>query len=163
MSTPNPSPARPPRLAGEQHLSVYAIGLGLWATGALWLLLHYFFAPETPFGPSPHPLEFWSRAAHGAFGFAALWLFGMLWGTHIVEGWRALRRRWSGSAMFSMFAWLVVSGYLLYYLGGEQPLAITTLLHWSVGLLSPLPFLLHRFAVPPSKRAAAAGKPQQVG
>ena len=154
MSTHRPLRVRPPRLASEQRLSVYAVGFGLWTTGAAWLLLHYFLAQETPFGPSPHPLEFWSRAAHGAFGFAALWLFGMLWGTHIVDGWRSLRRRWSGAAMFVIFAWLVVSGYLLYYLGGEQTLAVTTVLHWSIGLLCPLPFLLHRFAVSTAKRAA---------
>jgi hypothetical protein len=159
MSTRISFGIRPPRLHGEQRLSVYAVGLGLWATGALWLLLHYFFAQETPFGPSPHPLEFWSRAAHGAFGFAALWLFGMLWGTHIVDGWRSLRRRWSGSAMFAIFAWLVVSGYLLYYLGGEQILAITTFLHWSIGLACPLPFLLHRFAASLTKRVAASERP----
>ena len=158
MSTPSSLPVRPPRLQGEQRVSVYAVGLGLWATGAVWLLLHYFLAQETPFGPSPHPLEFWSRAAHGAFGFAAIWLFGMLWGTHIVDGWRSLRRRWSGSAMFAIFAWLVVSGYLLYYLGGEQTLLVTTVLHWSVGLLCPLPFLLHRFAASSAKRAAASGR-----
>ena len=157
MTMPIPFRVRPPRLAGEQRVSVYAVGLGLWATGALWLLLHYFFAQETPFGPSPHPLEFWFRAGHGAFGFAALWLFGMLWGTHIMDGWRSLRRRWSGSAVFMIFAWLVLSGYLLYYLGGEQTLAATTVLHWLVGLLSPLPFLLHRFAAF-AKRAAASGR-----
>ena len=156
MSTQSPLRVRPPRLPGEYRLSVYAIGLGLWATGAIWLLLHYFFAQETPFGPSPHPLEFWSRAAHGAFGFAALWLFGMLWGTHVVDGWRSLRRRWSGSAMFAIFAWLVVSGYLLYYLGGEQTLLLTTVLHWAVGLLCPLPFLLHRFAMSAAKRGAVS-------
>jgi len=146
MKTHIPLPVRPPRLAGEQRLSVYIVGLGLWVSGSLWLVLHYFLTQETAFGPSPHPLEFWSRAAHGAFGFAALWLFGMLWGTHIVDGWRSLRRRWSGSAMFAIFAWLVVSGYLLYYLGGEQTLAVTTLLHWSIGVFCPLPFVLHRFA-----------------
>ena len=147
---------RPPRLSGEQRLSVYVVGMGLWATGGLWLLLHYFFQLETPFGPTPHPLEFWSRAVHGAFGFAALWLFGMMWGTHVVEGWRSLRRRWSGAAMFAIFAWLVLSGYLLYYLGGEQTLSVTTVLHWSIGLLCPLPFMLHRFAGSTAKRVAAS-------
>lgn len=150
---------RPPRLPSDKRLSVYVVGLGLWTTGGLWLLLHYFFQQETPFGPAPHPLEFWSRAAHGAFGFAALWLFGMLCGTHVVEGWRSLRRRWSGSVMFAIFAWLVVSGYLLYYLGGEQSLALTTILHWAIGLLCPLLFVLHRFAASTTKRVATSNRP----
>ena len=58
--------------------------------------------------------------------------------------------------MFAIFAWLVVSGYLLYYLGGEQSLMVITVLHWTVGLLCPLPFLLHRFAVSAAKRATAS-------
>src|SRR5262249_54829122 len=89
-----PLPVRAPRLSQARRLAVYLISSGIWATGALWLLFHYFFVRETAFGPSPHPLEFWSRAAHGAFGFAALWLFGVLWGAHVIEGWRSLRRRW---------------------------------------------------------------------
>ena len=56
---------------------------GLWGTGAAWLLLHYFFVQEGPFGPGPHPLEFWSIAAHGAFAFASLWMIGLLWSVHV--------------------------------------------------------------------------------
>jgi hypothetical protein len=137
---------RPPRLARSRKITLYIIAAGTWATGALWLLFHYALMRETPFGPAPHPLEFWSRATHGAFAFAALWLFGMLWGTHVLEGWRTFRRRWTGSVMFGLFAWLVLSGYLLYYLGNEELLATTAILHWSIGLACPVPFLFHRFA-----------------
>ena len=61
--------------------------------------------------------------------------------------------------MFAIFAWLVISGYLLYYLGGEQTLAFTTIMHWAVGLACPLPFLLHRFSAVTSKHNAASGRP----
>jgi hypothetical protein len=134
---------------------VYASGAGIWLTGALWLLFHYFLASDGPFGPTPHPLEFWSRAAHGAFGFASLWVFGMLWGSHVVEGWRSRRRRWSGSLAFALFAWLVASGYLLYYLGNDGLISAVSLLHWSIGLATPLPFLLHRFAGTAAKKPGA--------
>jgi len=146
-------PARPPQLSRERRRAVYAIGGGIWLTGAAWVLLHYFFVRNGPFGPNPHPLEFWSRAAHGAFGFASLWLFGMLWGAHVTDGWRSLRRRWTGSLMFVLFGWLVVSGYLLYYLGNDGIIGATALLHWSVGLICPLPFLIHRSAGTSKKEA----------
>jgi hypothetical protein len=149
-------PARPPQLSRETRRAVYAIGGGIWFTGGAWLLLHYFLAADGPFGPSPHWLEFWSRAAHGLFGIGSIWLFGMLWGAHVTEGWRSLRRRWTGSVMFGLFAWLVASGYLLYYLGNDRLIAATSLLHWSVGLLCPLPFVLHLFATPRKKHAGAA-------
>ena len=148
-------PPRAPQLSCARRRTVYAVGAGVWLTGALWVLFHYFFFRNGPFGPSPHPLEFWSRAVHGAFGFASLWVFGMLWGVHIIEGWRSGRRRWSGSFSFALFAWLVVSGYLLYYLGDDRLISAVSLLHWSLGLASPLPFLLHRFAGAVAKKTPA--------
>jgi hypothetical protein len=103
-------------------------------------------AQEGDFGPSPHPLEFWSLAAHGAFALATLWMLGLLWAIHIPAGWRSLRRRWSGSFMFGVAAVLVISGYLLYYLGNPDIIPVVAVLHWGVGLACPALFLLHRFA-----------------
>lgn len=125
---------------------VYIIGGGVWLTGAVWLVAHYFLIVDGPFGPSPHPLEFWSRASHGAFSFASLWLLGLLWTVHIPAGWRSLRRRWTGSLTLGVSAWLVVSGYLLYYLGSDELISTITLLHWTVGLVSLVIFVLHRWA-----------------
>ena len=142
-------PAKPlpraPELSRSRALTVYVISLGLWLTGAVWVLSHYFLVQEGEFGPLPHPLEFWSIAAHGAFGFASLWLFGLLWSVHIPAGWRSVRRRWSGGVMFGVTAFLVVSGYLLYYLGSVEVISVVAALHWGVGLACPALFLLHRF------------------
>ena len=139
-------PVRPPKLSRTKRVSFYAIAAGLWLSGAAWLVAHYFLMRSSPFGTNPHPLEFWSRAAHGAFGFASLWLLGMLSTAHIPTGWRNQQRRWTGGLMLAVFACLMVSGYLLYYLGDDRLIATTALLHWSVGLAGPLAFLLHRFA-----------------
>lgn len=138
--------ARAPELSRSRQLTVYAISLGLWASGAIWLLLHYFFVEEGQFGPNPHPLEFWSIAAHGAFGFASIWLIGLLWNIHIPAGWRSLRRRWSGSLMFGASAFLILSGYLLYYFGDADLRPVLSALHWAVGLACPALFFAHRFA-----------------
>lgn len=138
--------ARAPELSRSRQVTVYVISLGLWVTGAVWLLAHYFLVYEGPFGPNPHPLEFWSIAAHGAFGFASLWLLGLLWSVHIPAGWRSLRRRWTGSIMFGVSGFLIVSGYLLYYLGSAEMIPVVALLHWGIGLACPALFLLHRFA-----------------
>ena len=138
--------ARAPALSRSRLLTVYGISFGIWASGALWLLLHYFFEQEGQFGPAPHPLEFWSIAAHGAFAFATLWLLGLMWSVHIPAGWRSIRRRWSGSIMFGCAAFLVISGYLLYYLGDADMIPIVAVLHWAVGLACPALFVLHRFA-----------------
>lgn len=143
---------RAPELSRSRTLTVYSISLGLWGTGAVWLLLHYFFVQEGPFGPGPHPLEFWSIAAHGAFAFASLWLIGLLWSVHIPAGWRSLRRRWSGSLMFGLAAFLILSGYLLYYFGDADLRPVLSVLHWGMGLACPALFLVHRFARDPADR-----------
>jgi hypothetical protein len=143
-------PAKPmpraPELSRNRVLTVYTISLGLWLTGAVWVIAHYTLVYEGEFGPLPHPLEFWSIAAHGAFAFASLWLIGLLWSVHIPAGWRSLRRRWSGSVMFSVAAFLILSGYFLYYLGAAEVISVVAVLHWAVGLACPALFLLHRFS-----------------
>jgi hypothetical protein len=150
----NYAPARPaaarvpraPELSRSRTLIVYTIGLGLWLSGAVWLIAHYALVYEGEFGPLPHPLEFWSIAAHGAFAFASLWLFGLLWSVHIPAGWRSLRRRWSGGLMFGLTTFLIVTGFLLYYLGSAEVISVVAALHWAIGLACPALFLLHRFS-----------------
>jgi hypothetical protein len=146
MNRPRTKPVpRAPELSRDKRRAVYVIGIGVWVTGAMWVVAHYFLMEMGPFGPAPHPLEFWSRASHGAFAFASLWLLGLLWSVHIPAGWRSLRRRWSGSIVFAISGWLVMSGFVLYYLGNDELISAVTLLHWSVGLLTPAIFLLHQW------------------
>lgn len=142
---------RAPELSRSRLLTVYVITLGLWTSGAAWLLLHYFFFEDGQFGPNPHPVEFWSIAAHGAFSFAFLWLLGVLWSVHIPAGWRSLRRRWTGSTMFGIAAFLTLTGYFLYYFGDADLRPVLAIFHWSVGLACPALFLLHRFARDPGR------------
>ena len=149
--TPHPLPIRAPQLSRTRRIAVYAIAGGVWLTGALWVLLHYFFMSEGQFGRAPHPMESWSLAAHGALAFASLWLFGLLWGVHIPAGWRASRRRWTGGIIFAFAAWFVITGYLLYYIGDDDWRDVTILAHWIMGLAAPIPFLLHRFQREPKR------------
>ena len=123
---------------------VYAVGFGVWATGCGWLVFHFFLRRQGDFGPEPSPAEPWWLKAHGAFGFAALWTFGLLWGVHIVAGWRSKRRRWSGALMFALFALLILSGWLLYYAGDDALRGAVSYAHWIVGLGAPALFLWHR-------------------
>lgn len=117
--------------------TVYAILLGCWASGALWLLVHFELPHRGEFGLTLSPLEPWFLAAHGAFAFAALGLGGWLLATHVPPGWRSGRSRPSGIAMASGTAVLIVTGYLLYYLGGDRSRALVSIAHWAVGLTMP--------------------------
>ena len=134
---------RPLPLAPAQPLALYAVCGGLWLSGALWLLFHYLLARPSQFGQTTHPLEAWWLTAHGAFAFVAIFTFGLLWGTHVAPGWKTQQRRPSGAAAVAAVVWLMLTGYLMYYLAGEQPRLIVATLHWTVGLATPLLFVYH--------------------
>ncbi len=139
-------PAATARLTSVRRLAVNGVGLGLWATGAAWLVFHYFLQRHGEFGPEPSPLEPWWLRLHGAFAFATLWTVGLLWGVHVVNGWSFGRRRWSGAVMLGLFALLIVTGWLLYYAGSDRLRAAASLAHWSIGLGLPGLYLIHRLA-----------------
>lgn len=137
----------PIKLTSRRRLLTYAIALGLWASGAAWVALHFLLRTRGDFGPETNPIEPWALKAHGAFAFATLWLMGLLWGVHVVNGWRAGRRRWSGAILLGLALVLTLTGYLLYYAGGDALRSLVSLAHWTLGLGAPAAFLLHRLAV----------------
>lgn len=123
---------------------VWPIVLGVWLSGALWLVFHDFLMRPGEFGLAANPLEQWWLRAHGAFAFASLWLLGFLSVAHVGGRWAWRRQRRSGLMLLGIYVWLVVTGYLLYYAGGDQFRAAVSLAHWSVGLVAIIFLLLHR-------------------
>ena len=151
------APPAPPalRLPHTLRLGLYAVSMGLWLSGALWLVYHYGLHQPGEFGLGTHPMEPWWLRLHGACAFAALWLFGFLWGVHIAPGWSRGRLRKSGGWMVGSLIFLTASGYLLYYLTDDQSRAVVSLLHWSAGLALPALFAVHRVA--PRRQGSATG------
>jgi hypothetical protein len=123
---------------------LYIVGTGVWLTGGLWLLSRYFLVKQGEFGPTTNPLEPWWLKLHGAFAFAAVWVFGLLWGIHIAKLWPHKRRRSSGGVLTGIFALLILSGYLLYYVGDDRIRPLISATHWVVGLACPVFFAWHR-------------------
>ena len=139
------APRGPIRLGVRYRRTVNVVAAGVWATGCLWLVFHYFLRQPGVLGPEPHPLEVWWLRLHGAFAFGALWTLGMLSASHLINGWASRRRRRSGANLLAFAVVLTVSGYLLYYAGGDRVRPALAVLHWSVGLAAPLAFVWHRF------------------
>lgn len=135
----------PIRLGAGYRRTVNVIAAGVWATGVLWLVFHYFLQRPGDFGADPHPLEAWWLRLHGAFAFGALWTLGLLSASHLINGWASHRRRRSGASLLALAVVLTLSGYLLYYAGGDRVRSLVAILHWSVGLAAPLAFVWHRF------------------
>ena len=98
---------------------------------------------EGPLGFQNNSLEKLWLQLHAAFSFVAIWIFGMLWAIHIVQGWNMNWRRWSGGAMVGVMTLLIVSGYALYYVESQDLNDWTSILHWSVGLAALAVFLIH--------------------
>lgn len=131
------------RLHPGVRYTLLATALGVWLSGVLWLIYHYFLQIEGAFGMQKHPMETISLKIHGAFSFASLWIFGALWWPHVLRGWRAHWRRWSGGALTAIWIFLVLSGWGLYYFIGRELREGTSLAHWVVGLAAVVLFFIH--------------------
>jgi hypothetical protein len=146
------------RPSRRRRYVIYGAGLGLWLTGAVWLIFHYFVIREGKFGePLTNPEEEWLIFADAAFSFAAVWLFGLLWDIHVVRAWKTRWRRRSGGTLFGVVAWLTVSGLLLYHVVADTPRYWLSLLHWTIGLATLAVFLVHLLSKSAPRRGGAPG------
>ncbi|MGE4062493.1 MAG: hypothetical protein AB7E79_03910 [Rhodospirillaceae bacterium] len=135
----------PLKLPRGRRWTVYGVAFATWFTGVLWLIYHYFMTTEGRFGPQTHPLEPWWKAIHAGVSFFAVAVLGLLWAVHILRGWNANWRRWSGGTLAGFFFILTVTGYALYYIYmiDEAWRAWTSIIHWALGLASILAFFVH--------------------
>ena len=127
--------------------------MALTVTGCGWLLCHYVLAEAGEFGPLPHRLEGLWLELHGAAGMLALVVFGSLLVAHITPAWALGRGRASGGALASLFVLLTVTGYGLYYAGGESLRHWISVVHWAVGLGIPVLLTAHVYTLRTKLRA----------
>ncbi|MHB1214862.1 MAG: hypothetical protein ACYCY9_07720 [Thiobacillus sp.] len=129
---------------GARHKNMLYAGLVLlWASGALWLLFHYFFQADGDFGPQPHRLESWWLRLHGLAAMLALILLGSLLPNHMNLAWARRRNHRSGLPMLAVWGWLAATGYALYYFSSDTNAAWLPLLHWGAGLMLPAMLFIH--------------------
>jgi cation transport ATPase len=138
---------RPPRpdsirLKALQKYFLYAVLALLFLSGVTWAYWNYLAASPGDFETSA---KAWAMKIHGAAAMAVLVLIGMLLSGHVRFAWRARRNRPNGSVFLSAFAVLMVTGYGLYYAGGERLRAWTSWIHLAVGLALPILLLIHIF------------------
>lgn len=165
MNTTNPE-MLPLRLSRRHRAFIYAAGATLVASGLAWLVAHYFLCEPNEFGESHHPSEpVWLRI-HGAGAFCALIVFGTVLPGHVARAWSMRRVRISsvrrnvitGTAILSLAAGLVLTGYGLYYLGSEELRPYISSAHWIFGLAATVGFYQHHKARVRRSRAPAIAK-----
>jgi magnesium-transporting ATPase (P-type) len=130
------------RLKHLQRYFLYAVLALLFLSGMAWAYWNYLAASPGDFETSA---KTWAMKIHGAAAMAILVLIGMLLTGHVRFAWRARRNRANGSVFLSAFAVLTITGYGLYYLGGEKLRAWTSWIHLAVGLVLPILLLTHIF------------------
>jgi magnesium-transporting ATPase (P-type) len=139
MRHPRPDSIRLKRL---QIYFLYAVLALLFLSGVVWAYWNYLAASPGDFEANA---KTWALKIHGAAAMVILVLIGMLLTGHVRFAWRARRNRANGSVFLSAFAVLTVTGYGLYYLGGERVRAWTSWIHLAVGLALPILLLIHIF------------------
>ncbi|MGH7935868.1 MAG: DUF4405 domain-containing protein [Chthoniobacterales bacterium] len=130
------------RLSRRHEWFAYATSALVFVSGAAWAWLHYFAASTNEFGGTS-PAESWILKAHGAAAMLTLVLIGTLLPMHVKFAWRAGRNLRTGLSLLSLFGFIVLTGYGLYYVGGERLRAWTSAAHLWVGLALPLIMALH--------------------
>src|SRR4029450_3358278 len=128
------------RLKSLHRYFLYAVLALLLFSGVAWAYWNYLAASPGDFETSA---KAWAMKIHGAAAMAILVLIGMLLSGHVRFAWRARRNRANGSVFLSAFAVLTITGYGLYYAGGENLRAWTSWIHLAVGLALPILLILH--------------------
>jgi MFS family permease len=139
MRHPRPDSIQLKRL---QRYFLYAVLALLFLSGVAWAYWNYLAASAGDFEASA---KAWAMKIHGAAAMAILVLIGMILSAHVRFAWRARRNRANGSVFLSAFAVLTITGYGLYYAGGERLRAWTSWIHLAVGLALPVLLLIHIF------------------
>lgn len=129
------------RLSRRHKIAFYTVLGVVFASGAIWIWLHYFAQSDNEFGASP--TQTWVLTIHGLFAAASLLVIGSLLPLHVKYAWRAHRNRTNGIFFVSIVGLLILTGYALYYIGNEQLRAWTSWTHIIVGLAFPCLLILH--------------------
>src|SRR5215468_9582211 len=127
------------RLKRSQRYFLYAVLALLFLSGVAWTYWNYLAAPSGDFETSA---KTWAMKIHGAAAMAIFVLIGMLLNGHVRFAWRAGRNRTNGSIFLGAFAILTITGYGLYYAGGEKLRADMSWIHLAVGLALPILLLV---------------------
>lgn len=130
-------------LSAPHRRTILTIGVLLVLSGIGWLVCHYGLPRDPDFPEMPNPLEPLWLKVHGAVAMAALVAVGSVMPWHAWRAWQVRRNRSSGLWMIGTMAFLLLTGWALYYVGSEVLRPYLSIVHWVVGLATVPVMWLH--------------------
>jgi len=112
-------------------------------SGFLWLYFDFFIRVETEFSLQVHPLQNTFLILHGSSSMIFLIALGSVLPIHVFKAWEKKNNRLSGGIFLLLFTILILTGIGLYYSGVEENRQLLSILHWVIGILFPIFFVIH--------------------
>lgn len=129
-----------PRIA---KAALYLAFVTSWLTGTAWFTLHQWLRIEGEFGEEQSAWEPVLIKIHGGSAMVMMVFYGYLLASHVPTGLRSKRNRLFGLTLTYGVAFMILTAYGLYYIGGESFRSLVSWAHLSVGFLLPFVLALH--------------------
>lgn len=130
------------KLSRRHRLTLYAASLLLFVSGAAWAWANHLDetarASEAVRQFKPSLLKI-----HGFSAMTFVLLLGTLLPGHVRRAWHARKNRNNGAFFLASIGLLTLSGYALYYIGGEDLRNGVSQFHLWLGLVGPVLLFWH--------------------
>jgi hypothetical protein len=140
LSRPSRAPFRMPA-ANAWGLALSGSVLAL--SGLALVILRYVIPSGDAFSVYPHPGWRYVVMLHVLATPAFFFFVGAIWWRHVIRHWTARKRRVSGAAVVAILVLVAVSGYALYFIGGERLLSTVRIAHSATGAVAIVVYAHH--------------------
>ena len=131
------------RLSKIHEYIIYLISFIVTISGFVWLYFDFFVRVETEYSLQVHPMQNIFLIMHGTSSLIFLILLGSVLPIHVCKAWKIKNNRLSGGFFLLLFTILILTGIGLFYSAVEDNRRILSVLHWVIGILFPIFFVIH--------------------
>jgi hypothetical protein len=130
------------QLSRRHRLTLYTASLLLFLSGVAWAWANHLDETAQAVG-SVRQLKPWLLKIHGFSAMVFVLLLGTLLPGHVRRAWQMRKNRGNGVIFLTSVSMLTLSGYALYYLGGEEWRNAVSKLHLWLGVAAPVFLVWH--------------------
>ena len=131
------------RLSKIHEYIIYLISVIVTISGFVWLYFDFFVRVETEYSLQVHPMQNIFLILHGSSSIIFLIILGSVLPIHVYKAWKIKNNRLSGGSFLLLFTILILTGIGLFYSAVEDNRRILSVLHWVIGILFPIFFVIH--------------------